>query len=109
MLRAEFPGNNRAAAAGAPTALLKVMAVTVRPVGATVVGTDAGEPIATRSRVLLARLTLSELAGAELPCPTQSEISKRAAGAYFIPRLFNNDNAKRVVPLVRRLRPRRET
>jgi hypothetical protein len=39
------------------------------------------------------------------PYPTYSELNKRAAGAYFSPKLFDNSNVKRVVRLVQRLVP----
>lgn len=105
VLRADFSGNDRAVAMADTTGFLKVMAVKGRPVGATVVSTDAGEQIATWSLALSAGLKLSALAGPVLPYPTRSEISKRAAGTYFTPRLFDNDNVKRVVRLVQRLLP----
>ena len=39
------------------------------------------------------------------PYPTLVEINKRAAGAYFSPRLFDNPTVKRVVGLVQRYLP----
>jgi hypothetical protein len=40
-----------------------------------------------------------------LPYPTLGEVNKRAAGAYFSPRLFDNLLVKRVVGLVQRWLP----
>jgi hypothetical protein len=40
-----------------------------------------------------------------MPYPTLGEVSKRAAGAYFSPRLFDNPVVKRVVRLVQRWLP----
>jgi hypothetical protein len=39
------------------------------------------------------------------PYPTIGEINKRAAGAYFSPRLFESDLVKTVVRLVQRFIP----
>jgi len=39
------------------------------------------------------------------PYPTLGEINKRAAGAYFTPRLFDNPWVKRVVRFVQRWIP----
>ncbi|HHS94227.1 MAG TPA: dihydrolipoamide dehydrogenase, partial [Rhodobacterales bacterium] len=46
VLRADFSGNDRSIATGQTEGFLKVMAVRGRPVGATLVGADAGEQIA---------------------------------------------------------------
>jgi hypothetical protein len=40
-----------------------------------------------------------------LPYPTLGEVSKRAVGAYFSPKLFDNPWLKRVVRLVQRFLP----
>jgi hypothetical protein len=50
-------------------------------------------------------LKVGALAGMIAPYPTRGEISKRAAGAYFSPKLFDNMVVKRVVRLVQRLLP----
>jgi hypothetical protein len=54
---------------------------------------------------LSARLKMGSLAGMVAPYPTLGEVSKRAAGAYFSPRLFDNPRLKRVVRLVQRWLP----
>ena len=76
-----------------------------RPVGATIVGPQAGELIATWSLALANRLKMSQIAAMVAPYPTMGEISKRAAGAYFSPKLFDNPVLKRVVGLVQRYLP----
>jgi len=40
-----------------------------------------------------------------LPYPTLGEVSKRAAGAYFSPKLFDSSVVKWVVRLVQRVLP----
>ncbi len=51
------------------------------------------------------RMKVSALAGVVLPYPTLAEIGKRAAGAYFSPKLFDNAALKRMVRLVQRVLP----
>ena len=79
------------------------MVVKGRPVGVGIVGEQAGEQIALWSMVIANRLKLSAVAGMVAPYPTLAEVSKRAAGAYFSPRLFDSPWVKRFVRLVQRL------
>ena len=105
--RAEFADNDRAIATGqaegANAGLLKVMVVKGRPVGASVVGPQAGELIQTWALAISAGLKMSAIAGMVAPYPTLGEINKRAASAYFSPKLFDSPWVKRVVRLVQRL------
>lgn len=105
VLRQPFSGNDRAQAEGRTAGFLKLMVVRGRPVGATLVGPGAGEAIAFWQLALAGRVKLSTIAGMILPYPTRAEIGKRAAGAYFSARLFDNPALKRVVRLVQRLLP----
>ena len=105
VVTAEVATNDRAAASGRDSGFLKVMVVRGRPVGVTLVGEDAGEQIAFWALALAARLKMSAIAGTVLPYPTVAELSKRAAGAYFSPRLFGNLWVKRVVRAVQRFVP----
>ncbi len=103
--RADFAHNDRAVATGQTKGFAKVMVVKGRPVGATIVGAGAGEMIGFWSLALSQRLKLSAISGAILPYPTLGEVSKRAAGAYFSPKLFENAMLKRVVRAVQRVIP----
>ena len=47
-----------------------------------------------------AKVKVSAVAGMVAPYPTLGELSKRAAGAYFSPKLFDNTLIKRIVRLV---------
>jgi pyruvate/2-oxoglutarate dehydrogenase complex dihydrolipoamide dehydrogenase (E3) component len=105
VIRLGFDGNDRAQAEGRTTGLLKLMVVRGRPVGATIVGPAAGEMIGIWALALANRMKLSAIAGTVLPYPTLNELSKRAAGAYFTPRLFDNPMLKRVVGWVQRFLP----
>lgn len=105
VLRVEMAQIDRAQAEGRTDGFLKLMAVGGRPVGATIVGAQAGELIAPLCVAISARMKLSALAGTVLPYPTLAEIGKRGAGAYFSPKLFDNPFVKRVVRLVQRVLP----
>ncbi|RGP38826.1 dihydrolipoyl dehydrogenase family protein [Pseudotabrizicola alkalilacus] len=105
VLRQEFAHNDRAQAEGKPKGLLKVMVVKGRPVGASIVGPQAGELIGLWAFAIASRVKMSAIAGMVAPYPTLGEISKRAAGAYFSPKLFDNPMLKRFVRLVQRFLP----
>ncbi|MFC3084794.1 dihydrolipoyl dehydrogenase family protein [Tabrizicola soli] len=98
--RAGLAHNDRARTEGLGTGFAKVMVVRGRPVGATIVGPQAGELISLWSLAIAARLKLSAVASTVLPYPTLGEVSKRAAGAYFSPRLFGNPLLRRIVRLI---------
>jgi hypothetical protein len=81
------------------------MVVKGRPVGASIVGPQAGELIGLWALAISARLKLSAVAGMVAPYPTLGEVSKRAAGAYFGPKLFESAALKRLVRFVQRWLP----
>jgi len=105
VVRFEYDDNDRAIAEGKTTGLIKVMVVKGRPVGASIVGAQAGELIGLWAMAIANNLKMSAIAATVLPYPTLGEINKRAAGAYFSPRLFDNLWVKRVVGLVQRYIP----
>jgi pyruvate/2-oxoglutarate dehydrogenase complex dihydrolipoamide dehydrogenase (E3) component len=105
VVRAEFAHNDRAVAGAKGKGLVKVMVVKGRPVGAAIVGPEAGELIGVWALAIQNRLKMSAIAGTVLPYPTLGEVSKRAVGAYFSPKLFDNPWLKRVVRLVQRFLP----
>jgi pyruvate/2-oxoglutarate dehydrogenase complex dihydrolipoamide dehydrogenase (E3) component len=105
VVRAEFAHNDRAQAEGKAKGMIKVMVVNGRPIGASIVGPQAGELIGLWALAISARLKLSAIAGMVAPYPTLGEVSKRAASAYFSPKLFGSPAIKRVVRLVQRLIP----
>ena len=105
VVRTEMLHNDRALAEGKTTGLVKVMIVGGRPVGASIVGSQAGELIGTWAMAIANNLKMSAIAGTVLPYPTVGEVNKRAAGAYFSPRLFESAMVKRVVRFVQRFVP----
>ncbi len=105
VLRVDLGVNDRALAEGKARGFVKVMAVAGRPVGATIVGPQAGELIAFWALAISQRIKLSSIAGVILPYPTLSESAKRVAGAYFSTQLFDNPKLKQIVRLVQRFVP----
>ncbi len=105
VVRADLGHNDRAIAEAKATGRIKVMVVKGRPVGATIVGPLAGELISIWAMAIANRLKMSAVANTVMPYPTISEVSKRAAGAYYAPRLFESALVKRVVRAVQRWLP----
>jgi pyruvate/2-oxoglutarate dehydrogenase complex dihydrolipoamide dehydrogenase (E3) component len=100
-----FALNDRAQAERATEGLAKViLGPKGKILGATIVGPRAGELIGTWGLAISAGLKIGAIAGAVLPYPTLSEISKRAAGSYYTPKLFGAFT-RRVVGLVQRILP----
>jgi len=100
VVRFAFSDNDRAVAEGNTDGLVKVMAVRGRPVGVGIVGSHAGELIQVWALAMANRLKIGAVAAMVAPYPTRGEANKRAAGAYFAPRLFANPLVKRVVRIV---------
>ncbi|HHS89641.1 MAG TPA: dihydrolipoamide dehydrogenase [Rhodobacteraceae bacterium] len=105
VVRIPFAENDRAIAERKTEGFIKVMIVRGRPVGASIVGAMAGELIGVWALAIANRMKMSAIAGMVAPYPTLGEINKRAAGAYFSPRLFDSSGVKRVVRLVQRFLP----
>ncbi|WP_300435224.1 FAD-dependent oxidoreductase [uncultured Mameliella sp.] len=103
--RFDYHHNDRAIAERKTRGVIKVMVVKGRPVGVSIVGHQAGELINLWSLVIANRLKMSAVSNMVSPYPTIGEINKRAAGAYFSPRLFENETVKKVVRLVQRWLP----
>lgn len=105
VVSADLAHNDRAIATDQTAGRVKVMVVRGRPVGATIVGDAAGELIGLWALALSSRLKMRAIAGMVLPYPTRGEVNKRAASAYFSPRLFDSPVIKRIVGLVQRIVP----
>jgi pyruvate/2-oxoglutarate dehydrogenase complex dihydrolipoamide dehydrogenase (E3) component len=105
VLRFPYHENDRAIAEGKTDGLIKVMVVKGRPVGASIAGAQAGELIGLWALILANKMKISQVAAMVAPYPTLGEISKRAAGQYYVPRLFQNDTVKKVVRFVQKWVP----
>jgi pyruvate/2-oxoglutarate dehydrogenase complex dihydrolipoamide dehydrogenase (E3) component len=105
VVSADFHHNDRAMAEGRTEGIAKVMVVRGKPVGATILGVQAGELIGLWALAIAGRMRMSAVADTILPYPTLGEINKRVTGAYFGPKLFNSPLVKRVVGVVQRWLP----
>ena len=103
--RFDYDENDRAISEGKTVGFIKVMVVKGKPVGATIVGTQAGELIGVWALAIANKLKMGAIANMVAPYPTLGEINKRAAGAYFSPKLFDNPTVKRVVGFVQKYLP----
>jgi pyruvate/2-oxoglutarate dehydrogenase complex dihydrolipoamide dehydrogenase (E3) component len=100
-----FDMNDRAQAERATEGLAKiVLGPKGRILGATITGPRAGELIGAWGLAISAKLKIGAVASAMLPYPTLSEISKRAAGSYYTPKLFS-PLTRRIVGFVQRILP----
>jgi pyruvate/2-oxoglutarate dehydrogenase complex dihydrolipoamide dehydrogenase (E3) component len=105
VIRQQYHHNDRAVAARKTMGLIKVMVVRGRPVGASIVGYQAGELISLWSLALVNKLKMNQIAAMVSPYPSIGEINKRVAGAYFTPKLFDNPSVKWVVKMVQKWVP----
>jgi pyruvate/2-oxoglutarate dehydrogenase complex dihydrolipoamide dehydrogenase (E3) component len=90
ILRSPFHENDRAQAERRTDGLLK--AITTRSgkiVGVSILGPEAGELIQVWGLAISQGMNIKALAGMIAPYPTLGEVSKRAAGSFFTPRLFS--------------------
>jgi len=105
VVRHEYADNDRAIAERTTRGLIKVMVVRGKPVGASIAGAQAGELIGLWALALANDMKMSQIAAMVAPYPTIGEVNKRAAGAYFSPRLFDSIWVKRAVRFVQRWLP----
>ncbi|WP_043917659.1 dihydrolipoyl dehydrogenase family protein [Jannaschia aquimarina] len=105
VLRFPYHENDRAIAEGKTEGLIKVMVYKGRPVGVSIAGAQAGELIGLWALVLANKMKISQVAAMVAPYPTLGEISKRAAGQYYVPRLFENETVKKAVRFVQKYLP----
>jgi len=95
ILRWPFHENDRAQAERDTEGLIKVILdKSGRVLGAGIAGPRAGELILPWIAAVGARQKIGKMAGVIAPYPTLSEISKRAAGSYYTPKLFSERTRK---------------
>ena len=105
ILMQPLSGNDRAQAEGETEGLAKiVLGRRGLILGATIVAPRAGEMIGLWGLAIQKRLKIGAIAASLAPYPTMAEISKRAAGAFYTPKLFG-PGTRRLVGLVQRLLP----
>jgi pyruvate/2-oxoglutarate dehydrogenase complex dihydrolipoamide dehydrogenase (E3) component len=110
--QARFPGcrvveslfreNDRARTEREKEGLIRIAAAgNGRILGVAIVGRQAGELLAPWCLAIRQGLKLSAMADLLLPYPTLGEVSKRAAGQYYAPRLFGGGTRRLVGALLR--------
>lgn len=100
-----FAMNDRAQAEKQTQGLAKiVLGRKGRILGVTLVGPHAGDLIGPWGLAISAKLGIGALASTIAPYPTLGEVSKRAAGSYYTPRLFGA-GTRRLVRWIQRLLP----
>ena len=70
--------------------------------GVGIIGPHAGELISLWTLAVTKKMKLKDIAGMVIPYPTLSEVSKRAAGAFYTPKLFS-PMVKKIVQILKRL------
>ncbi|RAP39755.1 dihydrolipoamide dehydrogenase [Rhodovulum viride] len=105
VVRADYAGNDRAVASGRTEGFVKVVVHRGRPLGVTLVGAEAGELVSPWALAIASGQRMTAMTGMVAPYPTLGELNKRAAGAYFSPKLFENPWVKRGVRAIQRLLP----
>lgn len=105
ILNWSFDMNDRAQAERATEGLAKIVLGRKGTIlGATIVGARAGELIGMWGLAISTKTRIGAIASTILPYPTLSEISKRAAGSYYTPKLFSA-MTRRIVGFVQRFLP----
>ncbi|MEM7022995.1 MAG: mercuric reductase [Pseudomonadota bacterium] len=90
VLRWPFKENDRAQAERQTDGLIKaVVGKGGRILGATIVGAHAGELILPWVMAVRQRQKIGAIANVIVPYPTYGEVSKRAAGSFYTPKLFS--------------------
>ena len=88
LLRWPLSENDRAQAERAPAGLVKLVVARGRLLGAGILAPGAGEMLGALTLAVGRRLPVSALAAMIVPYPTRAEAAQRAAGTYFLDRLF---------------------
>ena len=102
VLRWPFAENDRAQTERETDGLIKVVVgKRGRILGASILGAHAGDLIHPWVLAITAKLKVSAMAGAIVPYPTRTEVSKRAAGSYYQPAL-TGARTKRIVRFLSR-------
>ena len=102
-LTSSFERNDRALCEGRSEGFIKILVTPKGKIlGAGIVGNHAGELISPWTLAIQEGLGVKSLAQSIVPYPTLSEINKRAASEYFIPKL-TSASLKGIVSVLKRL------
>ena len=97
-----YDENDRAQAERRTEGRVRVYVVKGKPVGASIVGLNAGELIQTWAMTISAGIKIRQIASMIAPYPTLGEVSKRAAGSAFTAALFS-EKTRKIVRLLLKL------
>jgi len=99
----DYAENDRARAEARTKGFIKVVTTPKGKIlGAGIVGHQAGELIGLWSLAISKKMKIGAIAGMIAPYPTLGELSKRAAGAWYTPSLFN-DRTRKIVRFLLKL------
>lgn len=99
----DYAENDRARAEARTKGFIKIVTTPKGKIlGAGIVGHQAGELIGLWSLAISKKLKIGAIAGMIAPYPTLGELSKRAAGAWYTPSLFN-DRTRKIVRFLLKL------
>jgi len=102
ILRWPFHENDRAQAEGETRGLIKAVTTAKGEIlGCGIVGPGAGELIQTWVLAMSQKIKIGAIAQMIAPYPTLGEVSKRAAGSFYTPKLFS-DKTRRIVRFLAR-------
>ncbi len=93
--------NDRAQAERVTYGMVKVILNGAEILGASIVGQNAGEMIQPWAYAIANGQKIGRMAAYVAPYPTLGEANKRAAGQYFVPKLFS-DQTKKIVRFLAR-------
>lgn len=95
ILRWGFHENDRAQAERETEGYAKIITLpNGRILGATILGAQAGELIQLWALAISEKMKIGAIASLILPYPTLGEVSKRAAGSFYTPKLFSERTRK---------------
>ncbi len=99
----EFEENDRASASNRNEGMIKVTLMkNGKILGATIIGPAAGELIGLWGLAITKKMKIGDITSMIAPYPTLGEISKRAAGTWFTPKLFS-PRTQKIVGLLQKL------
>ncbi|MGE3623938.1 MAG: NAD(P)/FAD-dependent oxidoreductase [Bdellovibrionales bacterium] len=103
VITSSFGENDRAIAERATNGQIRVITnARGQILGASIVGTNAGELIGLWALAISSGLKIGAMTSMITPYPTYGEVSKRAAGAWYTPKLFS-EKTRRFVKLIQKL------
>lgn len=102
VLRQNYADNDRAQAERSTLGCVKLIAHKGRPVGASILGAQAGELINMWALAIAEKMKLASIAGYISPYPTLAELNKRVAGMAFTDTLFS-ERTRKLVRFLQRL------